>query len=905
MPCPHPLRRHQQEALAALDRAREAGASRWWVTMPPGSGKTLVGTEVAHELGRTTVVLSPNAAIQMQWARTWDAYGGEPAGTDRGLDAGFTSLTYQSLAVFEDDEEEVAGSQLGRLHANGAALVERMREAGPLTLVLDECHHLLEVWGELLREVLDSLPDAVVLGLTATPPTAMTRREAELIDTLFGPVLYEARIPALVREGILAPYAELAWLTTPTADESRWLAEQATRFAELTSDLFAPGFGSTPFPQWLTARFVDPVEQRRTTWEELAAREPELTDAALRMVADGLLALPAGAVLRERHRRRLDPEDWRLLLQDWLLGVVVARAEEGDENDQRVIEAVRRTLPAIGLVWTKRGIRSGRSTVDRVTARSSAKQQAVAAILRADRSSLGDDVRALVVCDHERATATSRRRLDGSAAPDPAGSALGVLQTLLADPDTAALSPLLVTGRTVAGSAETLEALREHVAATDTALAVALRVDTTDEGPMLTGPWTSRVWTAHATDFLRVGGTRALVGTRGLLGEGWDAPCVTTLVDLTTATTATAVVQTRGRALRTDPDRPEKTALIWSPVCVYEGHVAGTNDWERYVRKHRGYFTVDEKGTVVDGVAGVDARFGNDAPPPTEQFDAIDAAMLVRAERREEVRENWQVGQHYEDRTASVVRVRRDPTHVSSALAAARVTATGLVPWSLASRRRPQAWPAWTAALLAVLVVAVVLLGLPPAWLAAAAVLVVLGAACWGRSRLLAASRHPVTVGLVAASIADGLQRAGLSAAGADDLHGEVTTDGEETFRLDTDDETSAVFAAALEEAVSPMSGPRYVVRRDVTSPPRGVGGLLRGLGALTGRVADGEVWHTVPAVLATTRDRADAYAAAWDHWVGGGPAVYAGSPEGAGVLATHRGLDPFDVTCVVRRVWR
>jgi hypothetical protein len=32
---------------------------------------------------------------------------------------------------------------------------------------------------------------------------------------------------------------------------------------------------------------------------------------------------------------------------------------------------------------------------------------------------------------------------------------------------------------------------------------------------------------------------------------------------------------------------------------------------------------------------------------------------------------------------------------------------------------------------------------------------------------------------------------------------------------------------------------------------------------------------------------------------------VYTGSPEGEGVLVTHRGSDPFDVTTVLRTTWR
>jgi hypothetical protein len=166
------------------------------------------------------------------------------------------------------------------------------------------------------------------------------------------------------------------------------------------------------------------------------------------------------------------------------------------------------------------------------------------------------------------------------------------------------------------------------------------------------------------------------------------------------------------------------------------------------------------------------------------------------------------------------------------------------------------------------------------------------------------ASEHRTTLGLVAAAVADGLRGAGISSVGADGLTRSIAPDGIESFSLESDEETSAIFAAAFEEVVSPMSDPRYVVPRYVTSPPRGWDGLARGIRSLVRDHPDGEVWHTVPSVLATKRGRADAFAIAWEHWVRGGPALYASSPQGAGVIATHRGMNPFDVTCVIRRVW-
>ena len=136
------------------------------------------------------------------------------------------------------------------------------------------------------------------------------------------------------------------------------------------------------------------------------------------------------------------------------------------------------------------------------------------------------------------------------------------------------------------------------------------------------------------TRFFEAGGTRVLVGTRGLLGEGWDARRVTGLVDLTAVTTTTAVVQTRGRALRTDPSWPEKVALTWSVVCVSDAHPKGGNDWDRLVRKHSGFYGLDERGDVVDGVAHLDPAFSAFAPPAVADFDAVNARMVVRSEDR-------------------------------------------------------------------------------------------------------------------------------------------------------------------------------------------------------------------------------------------------------------------------------
>ena len=925
---PPPLRIHQREALEALAGAwDDAEHPRAWVVLPPGAGKTRVGLEaIADELrahpDTRAVVLAPNTAIQSQWiaeARTM----GLDAGDDKSLAAPLTCLTYQSLAVFDSEATDAdAGTVVDRLHPNGVALFDRIRAQPRLVLVLDECHHLLEVWGRLLAELLDAVDRAHVLALTATPPESLAGEQRALVDQLFGSILYRVSVPAVVKEGHLAPFDELVWLTTPTTAEEDWLTTEALRFTELTTLLTTPGFGSVGFHEWLTARFVEPVPAT-TTWAALAEREPDLCDAALRMHHADLLDLPVGARLREQHRHQPSAEDWVRLLGDWLLNHV---SESDDPADAEALAVVRAALPSVGYQWTRRGVRRGRSTVDRVLARSYAKPRAAAQIIAAEHAAIGVRARLLVLCDHERASATVPVDLAGVLDAE-AGSAIAALETFLTDPDSAVLHPMLVTGSIVAASEETLRDLVAFVAGRDPDLASRLRVETGD-GPAATcsSGWTSRTWVAHVTAYFEAGRTQVLVGTRGLLGEGWNARGVSTLIDLTTATTLTAVVQTRGRALRTDPTWPDKVATNWTVVCVSEAHLKGDNDWSRLVRKHQGFHGVDADGDIVDGVAHIDASFSPFAPPPVASFDALNARMLVAAADRDAIRDAWAVGEPYEDITLASLRVRASaavrvaPLDEVVALTPVppswRLTTDGMTtddPVPATRWRTPLALAAATAGVSGASIVA----GQWAAVAGAVGALATLGQAAvtgrdhadtltqWVRDQLALTTGVP-PLEAVAAAVADALAAAGLTSIGASGLAVDVHPGGEYRFRLVGTEDDAEVFAIAFDEAIGPVGAPRYIVSRFIDAQvPDGSIRTRRGArSALRAARATGETWHPVPTVLGRNTGGAGHYLDAWRTWVGEGRLLATAKPEGAGIATAVSGEDPFAATTVMRRHW-
>ena len=915
-------RQHQAAALRAFDEARAGGRDSAYLVLPPGAGKTLVGAEAARRLGRRTLVLCPNTAIQSQWLATWEGQFAPPtvpAGADRTLDTPLTVLTYQALATFDADRDgtgaRTRGATLEELHPNGRALVEAMAAGGPWTLVLDECHHLIEVWGRLVADVLDLLAaahgDVAVVALTATPRASLTRQQADLVDDLFGGVTYAVSTPAVVRTGDLAPYQELAYLTEPTPEENRYIAGEALRFAELRTDLLDPAFASTPFLTWCDTRFVRRRAEDSAAavpWAQLERDEPALTGAALRLHTAGLLGLPEGARVREEHRTEPTAEDWVCLLDDY---VDTCLRPSDAPADAAALTAIRTALPAVGYTLTRRGIRAGTSPVDRLLARSAAKTTAVADILGTESAALGSDLRALVLCDFEKAGAQLSARLRDVLDPQ-AGSARLVLDRLAADPVTGPLDPVLMTGSTVACRRDTAVRLVAALRAADPGLQL-------DDVPLdggwddvvdLTGRWTSRRWVPAVTAWFQGSAGRVLIGTRALLGEGWDARRLNVVVDLTSATTSTAVVQTRGRALRRDPDSPDKVANTWSVVAVTAAHPKGAADHARFVAKHEGFFALDGEGQCVSGVSHVDADLSPFGPPAPSEFDAFNARMRARAAARPEARAAWRVGEPFADVETRSVRSR-----LGRSLDLTGPARTRLAPADepAPAKDRPSTLAGAAVGLAAGIGTDAAVAG--PAGLLAAVALTGAGAGVGAAvgsvlttARLLTADDDATGLGHVAAAVADGLRTAGLVPPGAGTVRLEATADGAYRALLaDVDEPTSELFADALDEVLAPLAAPRYLVSRISLARPvhrRDVRRLA--LGRLLHRpLPAGESWHAVPAVLATGRARAEAFAAAWAEHVGPSRLLDAGTPEGLGVLAACRGDDPFAATTQLRTIWR
>jgi len=263
-------------------------------------------------------------------------------------------------------------------------------------------------------------------------------------------------------------------------------------------------------------------------------------------------------------------------------------------------------LGDLGYALTRQGIRRAGSEVDRVLLNSAAKPLALCDILATELDSRGQDVRAVVFCDSQRGP-----RQSGDSPLALSGGGRGLLTAVGGDERLVGLRPALVTGETFAVLADEVPWWTARLAE----LAAEDRVSLPAEGfgigtengiAVLThgsAEFSSRRWTAWATRLLAAGHIRLLVGTRGLLGEGWDCPQLNVPVDMTEVAADVSVRQMRGRSLRLDPGHHAKLACNWDVVCVAPELGRGRADYDRFVRRH--LLAPCEDGTIESGPSHV------------------------------------------------------------------------------------------------------------------------------------------------------------------------------------------------------------------------------------------------------------------------------------------------------------
>ncbi len=907
------LRPAQVDAVKIAEAQLAKGKRRIHIVAPPGSGKTVLGLYLWSEcVKKPALVLSPNSAIQAQWASRTSLFEVSPeapdgVSTDSKAPGLLTSLTYQSVTLperggadldgaaielwqetliakgqaenpdeasvwIEDlrrhnadyhderlsayrkqvrDRLAISGNSLETLHASSLATLHRLRDRGVGLVILDECHHLMGHWGRVLSDARELLEQPVVIGLTATPPDRDGKlpEDVKRYDEFFGPIDYEVPVPAVVKDGFLAPYQDLAYFVRPTTEELQYLATVDGEFHEvvqlLCGEFGAKGDGgldfsqhicAEPLPVWV-ARVLQDLELptgRMKDWTSFERRDPELARTGPLFLQMRGAKLPPH--VPPPDLATVDPETQQLDLLVPILDRYIRHRLQRSEDpaDHALAEQAIAKLRLLGVQITETGPRACASPVGRVMAYSTAKTEALLPILEAEMHALGDSIRAVVIADYEKTSAVASEI--GHLLDEEAGGAVAAFRGLLTDPEVDGLDPVLVTGSTVLVDDDLAERFKQEAEGWLARKGIVSELTYQEEAGfhVLTGSgseWCPRIYVEMITDLFQRGVTRCLVGTRGLLGEGWDANKVNVLVNLASVTTSMSVNQLRGRSIRIDPDVPEKLADNWDVVCIAPEFAKGLDDYGRFIDRHKTIYGLTDDGAIEKGVGHVHAAFTELKPEGLEgSLHVLNDDMIDRVTRRAEFRELWRIGEPYHP----------DPIHTLEIHDVGEKAGGGFPPFK-------QSKQAWTGSSLSLAV----------------------GHAVLGA--LLEARLLKKKYRLQVAERAGGYVRLFLERAVPED---------------------SELFAEAVRQALAPLDQPRYVIPRyaDEVSDTW-VSNLLPELFARYFRRRERRMamLHAVPSVLAKKKELADLFSRHWNRHVSPGEALYAHRGPGQELLEKAR----------------
>lgn len=543
------------------------------VVAAPGAGKTTLGIEVIARMNRCALILCPTNTIKVQWRERictsfLSKQDTDQVSTDIRHPKPLTVITYQALlAAFcgmvdneqeeQDQEDEPDGKEQSSITASARfrqekadEIIETLRKADITLLCFDEAHHLRREWWKALTYLNEHLKPEQTLALTATPPYDADMGEWKRYQELCGEIDEVISIPELVKNGDLCPHQDFIYLSPLRDSEQELLRQHASKVRTLIDTLLkdkALQDTLVQMPIW------------RITNDDVAT----IFDHTEYYVAMASLLHSTGHTVPRRFLALFDAEARELPPFNAKRATVLCNGLLGSEEEQLAPfrDIYMNMAKRLGLVINNRIVLDENVKIRRQIAGSIGKLDAIVDIVRLESRQLQGDLRMVILTDRIKRDDTQCLSI----------GVVPIWRKIIAEcgPSINACilcGSLIVLSRTALGQFQQL--LSQHGMDPD---AVSLSpFDTYDNYVRLSPlPSVRNQAVSLITQMFNAGDITILVGTQALLGEGWDAPAINSLILSSTVSSYMLSNQMRGRAIRMDKHDPDKVSNIWHLASYY------------------------------------------------------------------------------------------------------------------------------------------------------------------------------------------------------------------------------------------------------------------------------------------------------------------------------------------------
>lgn len=611
------------------------------IVAAPGSGKTTLGIELIKRLNKTALILAPSITIREQWVqRICDAFLLQPERKDQYISQDLrqpkliTVVTYQALhSAMTQKQEELSDDDTSIkeiVDFQNFDCISCFKECHLHTLCLDECHHLRNEWWKSLELFKKAFPDLYTISLTATPPYDETLQMWLRYTNMCGDIDEEITIPELVKENTLCPHQDYVYFNYPTKKEHAEIKkfnEHCFMFMkELLND----------------EQFTNIIKHHRFFKEEVSYEEllehPSYLSSLLIFLNEKKIDVPKKfqTLLGATKLEKLSLKWLEIILQNFLYD---------DPNSFYVDDDYRKNLlikmKANGLIERKKVCLQMNDAIQKLYTRSVGKCESIKEIVKHEYSQLHDHLRLLILTDY------IRKEYESSLGDDSKDFyQLGVLPFFeLIRQDNKKINPNLklgvLCGTIIIIPKEAKSALLELVE--DTAKLSFTPAGKLDDYVKVEINGNQHFITEAITKLFEQGAFQVLIGTKSLLGEGWDSPCINSLILASFVGSYMLSNQMRGRAIRTYQKDPNKTSNIWHLVCV------NPNDLDSDENMSEDYLTLKKRMEHFLGLhyeldtieSGIERLSILNVPFTSSNIKKINKQMLSMSSKRNLLKERW------------------------------------------------------------------------------------------------------------------------------------------------------------------------------------------------------------------------------------------------------------------------
>ena len=424
------------------------------------------------------------------------------------------------------------------------------------TLCLDECHHLRNEWWKSLEIFRKSFPKIKMISLTATPPYEGEPALWERYISMCGEIDEEITVPELVKEGTLCPHQDYVYFAFPTMEERTQLDQfekQKLNFlTKLSTDInFSNTIQSSPA---LSNQISD---------DELLAN-PKYLSAILIFLRSKELPFP------QRFQELLAAKALPTFTLEWfetLLNGIIFQVPNWFGFTEEALNQLKSDLKANGLIERNQVKLIRNKKQDVLLNQSLGKLNAVRDIFKAEYQALGSNLRQLVLTDFIRKD--FQVHLGDKNAQFTQLGVLSYFESIRREmiEQSWTVPVAVLTGSLVIIPTSAKEHLERLIPNSRLSYDVIGQLSQEDYLKVsISGSYHDLV--TALTQLFQDGYIKVIIGTKSLLGEGWDAPCVNSLILASFVGSFMLSNQMRGRAIRVWPDNPNKTSNIWHLVSI-------------------------------------------------------------------------------------------------------------------------------------------------------------------------------------------------------------------------------------------------------------------------------------------------------------------------------------------------